>query len=164
MIKKIVSYLVVLLVLLEYTSATASAFYKSNKVEPPRILSKYEKRRSAIFAVCKDEYITDIIANSKYPYTLTAIAKVESDFRPNIRGDHGKSYGLYQIQERHWGYVPRTIEGQTRVAERIVGSLVDEHGYSRAIERYNGSGKDAKRYRHKVLLVINQLEKIERSI
>ena len=156
--------MVVLLVLLEYTASPTSAYFKLMSSRYNKQPTPVDKKKAAIYAMCKDKYITDVLANSKYPYTLTAIAKVESDFRPNVRGDHGKSYGLYQIQERYWGYVPRTIEGQTRVAERVIESLVNEHGYSRAIKHYNGSGKDAERYRRRVLLVINQLEMIERSI
>lgn len=155
MIKKVISFLVVLLVLLEYV-----ILFEIPKEEKP-IPSKKEK---AIRIVCKDDYLTTVFANSKYPYLLTAIAKVESDYKPQVRGDHGKSFGLYQIQSRYWGIVPDSVEGQTRHAERILECLIRKHGVSKAVERYNGSGRDARRYRQKVFLVMNQLKELERIV
>lgn len=155
MIKKLISFLVVLLVLLEYVLLIDV----STKEEKP-IPSKKEM---AIYSVCKDEYLTTVFANSKYPYLLTAIAKVESDYKPQIRGDHGKSFGLYQIQSRYWGVVPDSVEGQTRHAERIIGCLIKQHGLTKAVERYNGSGRGSRRYRQKVFLVMKQLKEIERT-
>lgn len=164
MIKKLISFLVVLLVILEYTSAITSARIFTKNMQVPVTTQEYEKKKQVITIVCKDEYIASVIAKSKYPYTLAAIAKVESDYKPQVRGDNGKSYGLYQIQAKHWGYVPNTVEGQTRKAERILDTLIEDYGFTRAIERYNGSGKCARRYRERVFYVLKQLQQTERGV
>jgi hypothetical protein len=105
----------------------------------------------AIADMCKDDYIAEHIAKSKYPFELGAIASVESDCRPQIRGDNNEAYGLYQIQEKHWGRFNDDIGSQTRKAETVLDALVKQHGYERAIERYNGSGVEARLYKKKVL-------------
>ena len=156
--------MVVLLVLLEYTSALGSAINETKKKQIVVIKTENDKKKSAIFQICKDEYLSVVFANSKYPYLLTAIAKVESDFRPQIVGDGGKSYGMYQIQSKHWGYVPESVEGQTRKAEQVISHLIQKHGLRRGITAYNGSGKQASQYTDKVLRVVRELHQIERRV
>jgi len=102
----------------------------------------------------KKSEIERIIAQSKYPKTLRAIAQVESNFDQHAVGDNGKSYGLFQIQRRHWGPVPKSVHGQVRKAEEVFGHLVEKHGYSKAIERWNGNGREARNYRRKVLMAM----------
>jgi len=109
---------------------------------------------------CKDSYISKVISESKYPYTLAAIAKAESDYRPQIVGDNGTSFGLYQIRPKHWGAVPDTIEEQTKKAEQILDKLIWEHGYRKALVKWNGSGDGARQYAKNVLRIIQQIRSI----
>lgn len=142
-----------------YFMILASLYYYSYKTNrfyapQPHKISKCEQRLRAYIG---DDYIASVIARSRYPFTLAAIAKVESDFRPQIKGDSGKSHGLYQIQSQHWGSFDKSVEGQTRKAEQVFSELVREYGYKTAIERWNGSGKQARQYRQKVLLTMAQI-------
>jgi hypothetical protein len=106
---------------------------------------------------CKDSYISKVLSESKYPYTLAAIAKAESDYRPQIVGDHGTAHGMYQIRPKHWGAVPDRIEDQTKKAEQILDHLIAKHGYKKAIYKWNGSGKEAKQYAKNVLIIRQQI-------
>ena len=116
---------------------------------------------NSIDSLVKDKRIANAIKKTKYPYTLAAIAKQETGgtFDPNTVGDKGKSFGLYQIQERHWGKFDKSIEGQTKKAEEILDKLVKEHGYNKAVERYNGSGRMARAYRANVLKTVSLLRR-----
>ena len=118
---------------------------------------------NSIDSLVKDKRIANAIKKTKYPYTLAAIAKQETGgtFDPNTVGDKGKSFGLYQIQERHWGKFDKSIEGQTKKAEQILDELIKEHGYNKAVERYNGSGKQARAYRKDVLATVRKLRRID---
>ena len=110
-----------------------------------------------IYAQVKDVHIANTLAKSKYPKILTAIAKVESDCRPQVKGDSGKSFGMFQIQEQHWGKVGDSVEDQTASAEKIVTALYKKHGFPKCIERYNGKGRQARDYKKKVLLIMANL-------
>ena len=114
-----------------------------------------------LYAFIGDKYIANVIAQSKYPYTLAAIAKVESNFRPRIIGDKGKSFGLYQIQSRYHGAFPETVEGQTKYCEQILEKLFRQYPYEQAIERYNGKGHKARQYRQKVMVAMNEIRSIQ---
>lgn len=105
----------------------------------------------------RDDYIAEVIARSGYPYLLAAIAKVESDYKPQIKGDGGDSHGLYQIQEKHWGTFDKSVEGQTLKAEQILSELIKQHGYSMAVERWNGTGKQARAYKKKVFACMKDI-------
>lgn len=126
-----------------------------SSVQAP-IISKTEQ---VIASYSKDPYIASVIAKTKYPLTLTAIAKVESDFRPKAIGDKGMSYGMYQIQKRFHGEFGDTVEEQTDKAEEILEKLIDEQGYYEAIRAYNGSGEQSRKYRAKVIKIVKKLEK-----
>lgn len=110
--------------------------------------------------VCKQKKKTDkelaleTIAKSKYPKTLKAIAIVESRIDPKSIGDHGDSYGLFHIQKKYWGPVPKSIEGQVDKAEKILDELIEKHGYYDALARWNGKGKASIRHRNRVLLAM----------
>lgn len=118
---------------------------------------------NSIDKMINNKRISNAINKSKYPYTLAAIAKRETGgtFNPQTIGDKGKSYGLYQIQERHWGKFDKSIEGQTKKAEQILDELIKEHGYNKAVERYNGSGKQARAYKQDVLATVRKLRRID---
>lgn len=77
--------------------------------------------------------------------TLTAIAEVESNFNPSARGDSGDSVGMFQIQPKHWGYVPKNVYAQTSKAKDILKAV-------KKISCYNGSGYKAKQYAKQVNL------------
>lgn len=119
--------------------------------KPEQIIDK------KIYAMTKDIHIANTLAKSRYPKILTAISKVESDFRPQVYGDSGDSYGLFQLQEKHWGPIGESVEEQTRAAERVVGVLIERHGFPKCIERYNGRGQRAREYRKRVLAVMAKL-------
>ena len=108
----------------------------------------------------KDPYLAEVLAETKRPYTLAAIAKRESGFRYYVYGDGGDSFGLYQYQEKHWGKGGKTVEEQTRKAEEIFESLVQECGYSKAKERWNGSGRKARIYKANLDKTIKEIQRI----
>ena len=110
----------------------------------------------------KDDYIADAIyQNTTYPQTLAAIAAVESQYKPQVVGDGGDSYGLFQIQAKHWGEVPDSIPNQVRKCDAIFRGHVQRYGYYGAIKRYNGSGRGADRYLLRVLQVKKEIERIK---
>ena len=106
-----------------------------------------------------DKYIAEVISNSKYPFIIAAIGKVESDYRPQAIGDGGESHGLYQIQPRHWHPYDDRVGHQTAHCERILGHLFAKYGVVRGLERYNGGGASARRYSKRVLELARTIEK-----
>ena len=130
-----------------------SLYNKSYNKEDPKGSSNIVYNK--IYKYSKDKYISEAIANnSNYPITLAAIAKVESDYRPQAIGDSGDSIGMFQIQPKHHGAVPNRVPEQVKKADKIFSGLVKQHGYYEAIKRYNGSGKQAEQYRNKVLKIV----------
>lgn len=131
---------------------------QNSDMEARRIVSKRER---AIAILCKDDYIASEIAKSKYDFLAAAIAKVESDCRPQIIGDNGDSYGLFQVQSKHWNLPENdTVPAQIKHFENIIDSLVSGNSKISYITRYNGKGKKARLYRKKVLANINTLEEL----
>lgn len=106
-----------------------------------------------------DKHIAEVISKTKYPVLIAAIAKVESDYRPQIRGDNGESWGMYQIQPKHHGWLGDSIEDQTKLCERIVHGLLVRKRIDRlAIAKYNGSGVKSIKYAVKVIKVMKDIE------
>ena len=138
-------------------------FYTTNDIAVQASKAQNIKQE-VIKRYCGDKHISSVIANSKYPYTLAAIAKIESSYKPQAKGDNGKSFGMYQIQSHIWGKFEDTLEGQTNKAEEILEKLIKEQGYYEAIRAYNGSGKKAKQYRNKVIKEVNELQQMETEI
>lgn len=99
----------------------------------------------------KDDYIADELLKSKRPYVYAAIAKVESDYRPQILGDNGRSFGLFQIQQEIHGEFNDKISDQIAKCESILEPLIQRYGLKKALERYNGRGKKAQTYAKLVL-------------
>jgi hypothetical protein len=120
---------------------------------------------TSIDKLVKNERIAKAIKKTKYPYTLAAIAKRETGgtFNPNLIGDRGQSFGLYQIQEKHWGKFDKSIEGQTKKAEEILDELIKAHRYTKAVERWNGSGRMARVYRDDVLKTVSLLRRQDKD-
>ena len=114
--------------------------------------------------VCPDRHISKVLDQSKYKYVLTAIASVESSYRPQVKGDSGDSFGLYQIQSRHWGRFGDSLEDQTKKAETILDALGAKKDIKTAIRKYNGSGQRAKAYQKKVLSLVRKMEQREREL
>lgn len=99
-----------------------------------------------------------IIQHSKRPRTMLAIAAVETGKAgPLIRGDGGRSHGVFQIQPHHWGEVPDDLEGQVRKADEVFDILIQAYGYREAVKRWNGQGRDAEAYRRRVFTVLAKL-------
>jgi hypothetical protein len=149
-------YNISLIVTINNKLKTNNSIYRASIKKPP--ISNKEKIRLYV----KDDYISEsIYSNTKYPLLLAAIAKVESNYRPQIRGDGGDSHGLFQIQPHHWGYVPEAVPAQVIKCDRIFRELERRHGYYGAIKHYNGSGRGAEAYRRRVLDVKKEIEKTE---
>lgn len=85
------------------------------------------------------------------PELTVAQGMAESKMNPYAIGRHGER-GAFQVIERHWGKVPKDIQGQQRQNERIMDELLQASGGSLhgALRRYNGSGKAARRYANRV--------------
>lgn len=112
--------------------------------------------------ILPEQYAKEIAHRSKYPMALGAIAyqeTVKAGYDHTAVGDGGASYGLFQIQKRHWGAVPKDVAGQVDKADAIFTQLVAEYGYREAIKRWNGSGRKARTYQARVLKVANNITK-----
>lgn len=85
------------------------------------------------------------------PELTIAQGMVESKMNHHARGRHGEK-GAFQVIERHWGRVPRTLRGQQKQNERIVNELLKASGDNLhgALRRYNGAGEKAEQYARKV--------------
>ena len=91
-------------------------------------------------------------------YLVAAIGKIESDYRPQIVGDGGDSYGLFQIQRKHHGRFTDGLESQVDKCESILRPLIVQHGVVRGIQRYNGRGEKARCYARRVLKIIKEIQ------
>ena len=100
-----------------------------------------------------------IAERSAYPKTLAAIAHTESRGNHKAIGDRGESRGAFQVQAKHWGFVPDSIEKQVDQANVIFVQLVKEHGYREAVRRWNGDGPASKKYQRTVLALVRELER-----
>ncbi len=95
-------------------------------------------------------HIASAILNTTHPRTIASIALVESEFTPNAVGDSGASVGMFQIQPAVWGEVSSSIYEQARKADLILTEV-------KMIRRYNGAGRQARRYEAKVLSTRRQI-------
>jgi hypothetical protein len=134
-------------------------FYHKHPDVPTK---KKDRIQRQIEAYVKDEYISEVIARSKYPYIIAAIKLTESGLcGPYVRGDNGKSRGLYQIQPQHWSF----YRGQTAETQTISCVMVlEELGIERSrlfdvIRRYNGSGPAAHRYAKRVMVLAGRIQR-----
>lgn len=90
------------------------------------------------------------------PEIMLAIAEKESNFNPNAKNisDIEESYGLFQINTlAHPDYKGgNDPEANTDYAARFLSNLYKKYGsWDKAIERYNGSGSQAKAYAKDVI-------------
>lgn len=99
-------------------------------------------------------YITALVLSAylSNPFLTLAQGNIESNLNHLVTGDKGKSVGAFQVQARHWGDVPKDFLGQAKQYQRIMLELVakNQGDVWEAVEDYNGSGKQAVRYREKV--------------
>lgn len=72
------------------------------------------------------------------PLVTIAQGQIESGLNPKAVGASGEK-GAYQVLEKYWGKVPRTLEAQARQAESILNSLISENNGSHfeALIKYN---------------------------
>jgi len=107
------------------------------------------------------ETVAKLIAEkSDYPYTLAAIAHVESRGDHRAIGSSGSDKGLFQVMEKYHGPVNlESIESQVKQANGLFLKLVESYGYRQAIARWNGSPNNpkVKRYQRIVLAKVEQL-------
>lgn len=83
-------------------------------------------------------------------YTLTQ-GYVESKLNAKAVGKVNEK-GAWQVREKYWGKVPKTLEKQAKQAERITNELLKENNgclYMATI-RYNGAGSAAMGYANKI--------------
>ena len=137
--------------------------YMSKDIKINNKLDYVSPLAKEIDKLVKDVYISNCLSESKYPYLLSAIAQVESDFRPQIIGDSGDSIGLFQIQEKHWGLVPDSIPDQIKKAEMIFDSLSGGRTQHQMIAKWNGSGWKAERYAKKVERRLHEFRKTKKD-
>ena len=92
-----------------------------------------------------------LMAILAFPQVSLAIGKVESGMNHRAVGRAGER-GAFQVLEKHWGKVPRTLRGQMLQHDRVLRELHRECGgdLPLAITRYNGKGKKARKYLGKV--------------
>lgn len=96
--------------------------------------------------------IAKAVGTSKRKVLTAVVAKRESRGNPKAVGDSGASRGLYQVQGKHWKKVSANPEAQTVQHDRIMDELMAETGnLPQAIERYNGQGRDARKYKKETI-------------
>jgi len=93
------------------------------------------------------------------PFLLAAIATIESNANPwSPRGTAGEQ-GAWQVRAKYWGHVPADVFGQAAQAERVIRTLIGQHGSIRkALIRYNGQGPAAVRYADSVLRIYKEIK------
>jgi hypothetical protein len=147
-IKRAAALMLLLHVLIALACIPARTTVEKTDVKPVQL----SKMQVKIERFVKDRYIAECISKTKYPYIIAAIKWEETrNLGPNTWGDGGDSYGLYQVQPKHHGFVSDSVEHQTLQCERIVAGLIARHGIKDGIRRYNGSGPKARAYAQRVL-------------
>lgn len=126
---------------------------------PPPVKVATSVVQSRIETILPTSIAKPIAERTVYPHTLAAIAHTESRGNHRAVGDRGASRGAFQVQAKHWGIVPDSIEKQVDQANVIFMSLVQEYGYREAVKRWNGSGPKADRYQRTVLALVRELER-----
>ena len=91
------------------------------------------------------------VGRSKRPIQTAVIAKRESRANPKAVGDGGKSRGMYQVQGKYWGRVPKSMDGQTDQHDKIMDDLVASSDPVQAIQNYNGAGPKAREYKRETV-------------
>lgn len=93
-----------------------------------------------------------LIAHLTFPALSLGMGITESNLNPLVNGDKGQSKGMFMIQPKHHGYVPKSVSGQMLKHDAILVELMEACGQDpmMASERYNGSGKKAREYARKV--------------
>ena len=94
------------------------------------------------------------------PHLTVTQGYIESNMNSKARGKCNEK-GAWQVREKYWGKVPKTLKEQAHQAERILNELLVENhnNLHTAIVKYNGSGRKAVRYANEV-----RLKTIERCI
>jgi len=92
------------------------------------------------------------------PLLVIAQGHVESNMNPYAIG-RAKEKGAFQVIEKHWGKVPKSIYLQARQNERIIASLREESNGRiwTAVRKYNGKGKKSREYTWKVQRKVIQI-------
>ena len=85
------------------------------------------------------------------PLLTLSQASVESHLNPFAKGSKG-SYGAFQVRPKIWGKVPEGFYNQSQQYQGIMQKLIKQNDGDlwEAVERYNGSGRQAERYAWKV--------------
>lgn len=98
-----------------------------------------------------------IASESKYPYVAAAQAYRESRVKVAAVGNK-KEKGAFQVREKYWGKVPRSLEEQTRQHNKIMDDLLKEvETIPKAIQSYNGAGSEARKYKQMVCNYIQEI-------
>ena len=119
---------------------------RQNRITYESLLTAQEMRLRDYFTAAgstQPATVAKAVSKSKRKYLAAATARKESNGNPAAIGDGGQSRGLYQIQPKHWGPVPKNPELQTAKHDWVVDQLEKEVGMPLAVERYNGSSPSA---------------------
>lgn len=107
-----------------------------------------------------DKHIAKAIAESEHWLVIAAIGKVESEYKPQVRGDGGDSFGMFQIQQQHHGSFDDRLESQVIKCESIIKPLIIQYGLKEGIRRYNGDGAASRLYARKVIRVMKEIQNV----
>lgn len=85
------------------------------------------------------------------PHLTIAQGLIESKLNSRAVGSSGER-GAWQVLEKYWGRVPKSIESQAFQAEKILNKIRARNSCNtfRALAAYNGKGKRALSYARKV--------------
>jgi len=88
-----------------------------------------------------------VLAETKYPKTLAAIAARESGFRTGVVGRDGER-SAFQILDWPRGKNPKSIRVSANEAEAVLDRKIaaSKGNFWKGVERYNGAGKQARLY------------------
>lgn len=101
--------------------------------------------------------LAELLVACDYPRVLAAIACRESRFDLEARGAVGER-GMFQVRPDVWGDPGRSVYSQVQKTNEILSALIERHrNLSRAVERYNGTGADARRYCVEVLQLAQRI-------
>lgn len=93
------------------------------------------------------------LATPARPEITLAQAHIESHGNAHAIGKAGER-GAWQVRPKIWGAVPADLHGQQMQNERIMEELMraNKGDLEKSLIRYNGKGKQARRYAKRVIL------------
>jgi hypothetical protein len=106
------------------------------------------QERAALYGRTVDPTLAEYLSNRPL---LAAICEAEVEFCSEVKTGPAGEEGMFRVIPKYWGVVPKDPSAQARQAEKILQSLAHETGNTwSGVERYNGTGADARAYKKKV--------------